>query len=83
VEGHEIEIVSIEDILRRIERSTANLTEEQKRVMKFVLLSGEYKRLGDFLECLPKIQDRLKKLHKEIFDEMKKYERDYLRYKGK
>jgi len=31
IDGHEIEIVTIEDILQKISRSTANLTDEQKK----------------------------------------------------
>ena len=42
IDGHEIEIITIEDILSKIERSIANLTEEQKVTMKAKLLQYEY-----------------------------------------
>ena len=54
IDGHEIEIITIEDILSKIERSIANLTEEQKVTMKAKLLQYEYDKLTEFLKCLPK-----------------------------
>ena len=56
VDGHEIEIITIEDILqkKKISKSTANLTEEQKTIMKVNLLQYEYEKLIDILNCLPK-----------------------------
>ena len=54
----QIEIITIEDILQKIEKSIANLrTEEQKAIMKFMLLSDEYEKISDILESLPIFQD--------------------------
>ncbi len=72
VDGHEIEIITIEDILSKIERSVANLTEEQKTVMKAKLLQYEYDKLSDFLDCLPKIKIRLVRLRNDISKELEK-----------
>ncbi len=74
IDGHSVEIISIEDILQKINKSTANLTEEQKIIMKIKLLQYEYDKLTDVLNCLPKIQNRLNKLRDEIFKEIKRAE---------
>jgi len=71
IDGHEIEIITIEDILSKIERSIANLTEEQKTVMKAKLLQYEYDKLTEFLKCLPKIKVRLVRLRNDISKELK------------
>ena len=71
IDGHEIEIVTIEDILQKISRSTANLTDEQKTVMKVNLLQYEYEKLTDILNCLPKIERRLYKLRDDVSRELK------------
>jgi len=79
----QIEIITIEDILQKIEKSIANLrTEEQKAIMKFMLLSDEYEKISGILESLPIIQDKLQKLREDVFREMKRYERAYLNYKN-
>jgi len=72
IDGHEIEIITIEDILSEIERSIANLTEEQKATMKAKLLQYEYDKLTEFLKCLPKIKVRLVRLRNDISKELKK-----------
>ena len=72
IDGHEIEIITIEDILSKIERSVANLTEEQKTVMKAKLLQYEYDKLTEFLKCFPKIKVRLVRLRNDISKELKK-----------
>ena len=72
VDGHKIEIISIEEILQKIERSIANLTEEQKVTMKAKLLQYEYDKLTEFLKCLPKIKVRLVRLRNDISKELKK-----------
>jgi len=72
IDGHEIEIITIEDILSKIERSIANLTEEQKVTMKAKLLQYEYDKLTEFLKCLPKIKVRLVRLRNDISKELKK-----------
>ena len=72
IDGHEIEIITIEDILSKIERSIANLTEEQKVIMKAKLLQYEYDKLTEFLKCLPKIKVRLVRLRNDISKELKK-----------
>ena len=72
IDGHEIEIITIEDILSKVEKSIANLTEEQKIIMKAKLLQYEYDKLTDFLKCLPKIKVRLVKLRNDISKELKK-----------
>jgi len=78
----QIEIITIEDILQKIEKSITNLrTEEQKAIMKFILLSDEYEKIGVILASLPIIQDKLQKLREDVFREMKKYEEAYLNYK--
>jgi len=71
IDGHEIEIVTIEDILQKISRSTANLTDEQKIIMKVNLLQYEYEKLTDILNCLPKIERRLYKLRDDVSRELK------------
>ena len=79
----QIEIITIEDILQKIEKSIANLrTEEQKAIMKFMLLSDEYEKISDILESLPIFQDKLQKLRDDVFREMKRYEEAYLNYKN-
>ena len=72
IDGYEIEIITIEDILSKIERSIANLTEEQKVIMKAKLLQYEYDKLTEFLKCLPKIKVRLVRLRNDISKELKK-----------
>ena len=72
IDGHEIEIITIEDILSKIERSIANLTEQQKVIMKAKLLQYEYDKLTEFLKCLPKIKVRLVRLRNDISKELKK-----------
>jgi len=72
IDGHEIEIITIEDILSKIERSIANLTEEQKVTMRAKLLQYEYDKLTEFLKCLPKIKVRLVRLRNDISKELKK-----------
>jgi len=79
VDGREIEIISIEDILQKISRSTANLTDEQKIIMKLNLLQYEYERLTDVINCLPKIQKELYKLRDDILRELKIAEDDVKR----
>ena len=54
IDGHEIEIITIEDILSKIERSIANLTEQQKVIMKAKLLQFEYDKLTEFLSVFQK-----------------------------
>ena len=76
VDGREIEIISIEDILQKISRSTANLTDEQKIIMKLNLLQYEYEKLTDVINCLPKIQKELYKLRDDILRELKIAEDD-------
>jgi len=76
IDGHEIEIVTIEDILQKISRSTANLTDEQKIIMKLNLLQYEYEKLTDVINCLPKIQKELYKLRDDILRELKIAEDD-------
>ena len=76
IDGHEIEIVTIEDILQKISRSTANLTDEEKIIMKFNLLQYEYEKLTDVINCLPKIQKELYKLRDDISRELKIAEAD-------
>ena len=76
IDGHEIEIVTIEDILQKISRSTANLTDEQKIIMKLNLLQYEYEKLTDVINCLPKIQKELYKLRDDISRELKIAEAD-------
>ena len=76
IDGHEIEIVTIEDILQKISRSTANLTDEQKIIMKLNLLQYEYEKLTDVINCLPKIQKELYKLRDDILRELKIAEAD-------
>ncbi len=71
IDGHEIEIITIEDILQKINKSTANLTDEQKTVMKVNLLQYEYEKLTDILNCLPKIERRLYKLRDDVSRELK------------
>ena len=71
IDGHEIDMVTIEDILQKISRSTANLTDEQKTVMKVNLLQYEYEKLTDILNCLPKIERRLYKLRDDVSRELK------------
>ena len=71
IDGHEIEIITIEDILQKISKSTANLTEEQKTIMKVNLLQYEYEKLIDILNCLPKIERRLYKLRDDVSRELK------------
>ena len=78
---HKVEIITIEEILQRIEKSTASLTEEQKQIMRFMLLSSEYERISNALECLPMIQEKLEKLRDDVLKEMKKSEEAYLNYK--
>ncbi|RLC76628.1 MAG: hypothetical protein DRI61_12945 [Chloroflexi bacterium] len=72
IDGHEIEIITIEDILSKIERSIANLTEQQKVIMKAKLLQYEYDKLTEFLKCLPKIKVRLVRLRSDVSKELKK-----------
>jgi len=79
IDGHEIEIVTIEDILQKISRSTANLTDEQKIIMKLNLLQYEYEKLTDVINCLPKIQKELYKLRDDILRELKIAEDDVKR----
>jgi len=80
--GHKVEVITIEEILQKIEKSTANLrTEEQKTIMKFMLLSSEYERINTALESLPMIQEKLEKLRDDVLKEMKKFEGAYLNYK--
>jgi len=76
VDGREIEIISIEDILQKISRSIANLTDEQKIIMKLNLLQYEYEKLTDVINCLPKIQKELYKLRDDILRELKIAEDD-------
>ena len=76
IDGHEIEIVTIEDILQKISRSTANLTDEEKIIMKFNLLQYEYEKLTDVINCLPKMQKELYKLRDDISRELKIAEAD-------
>ena len=76
IDGHEIEIVTIEDILQKISRSTANLTDEQKIIMKANLLQYEYEKLTDVINCFPKIQKELYKLRDDILRELKIAEDD-------
>jgi len=76
IDGHEIEIITIEDILQKISKSTANLTEEQKIIMKLNLLEYEYEKLTDVINCLPKIQKKLYKLRDDILRELKIAEDD-------
>ena len=76
IDGHEIEIVTIEDILQKISRSTANLTDEQKIIMKLNLLQYEYEKLTDVINCLPKIQKELYKLRDDMLRELKIAEDD-------
>jgi len=54
LDGHKIEIISIEEILQKIEKSIANLTEEQKVTMKAKLLQFEYDKLTEFLSVFQK-----------------------------
>jgi len=79
IDGHEIEIVTIEDILQKISRSTANLTDEQKIIMKANLLQYEYEKLTDVINCFPKIQKELYKLRDDILRELKIAEDDVKR----
>jgi len=80
--GHKVEVITIEEILQKIEKSTANLrTEEQKTIMKFMLLSSEYERISAALESLPMIQEKLEKLRDDVLKEMKKSEKLYLDFK--
>ena len=72
IDGHEIEIITIEDILSKIERSIANLTEEQKVTMKAKLLQYEYDKLTDFPKCQPIIRLKLIKLRNRISKELKR-----------
>ena len=76
VDGREIEIISIEDILQKISRSIANLTDEQKIIMKLNLLQYEYEKLTDVINCFPKIQKELYKLRDDILRELKIAEDD-------
>jgi len=76
IDGHEIEIVTIEDILQKISRSTANLTDEQKIIMKLNLLQYEYEKLTDVINCFPKIQKKLYKLRDDISRELEIAEAD-------
>ena len=76
VDGREIEIISIEDILQKISRSIANLTDEQKIIMKLNLLQYEYEKLTDVINCLPKMQKELYKLRDDISRELKIAEAD-------
>ena len=76
IDGHEIDMVTIEDILQKISRSTANLTDEQKIIMKANLLQYEYEKLTDVINCLPKIQKELYKLRDDILRELKIAEDD-------
>ena len=76
IDGHEIEIVTIKDILQKISRSTANLTDEEKIIMKFNLLQYEYEKLTDVINCLPKMQKELYKLRDDISRELKIAEAD-------
>jgi len=76
IDGHEIDMVTIEDILQKISRSTANLTDEQKIIMKLNLLQYEYEKLTDVINCLPKIQKELYKLRDDILRELKIAEDD-------
>ena len=76
VDGHKVEIISIEEILQKISRSIANLTDEQKIIMKLNLLQYEYERLTDVINCLPKIQKELYKLRDDISRELKIAEAD-------
>ena len=76
IDGHEIEIITIEDILQKISRSTANLTDEEKIIMKFNLLQYEYEKLTDVINCLPKMQKELYKLRDDISRELKIAEAD-------
>jgi len=79
IDGHEIDMVTIEDILQKISRSTANLTDEQKIIMKLNLLQYEYEKLTDVINCLPKIQKELYKLRDDILRELKIAEDDVKR----
>ena len=76
VDGHKVEIISIEEILQKISRSIANLTDEQKIIMKANLLQYEYEKLTDVINCLPKIQKELYKLRDDILRELKIAEDD-------
>ena len=76
VDGHKVEIISIEEILQKISRSIANLTDEQKIIMKLNLLQYEYEKLTDVINCLPKIQKELYKLRDDILRELKIAEDD-------
>ena len=76
IDGHEIEIITIEDILQKISKSTANLTDEQKIIMKLNLLQYEYEKLTDVINCLPKMQKELYKLRDDISRELKIAEAD-------
>ncbi|RLC75025.1 MAG: hypothetical protein DRI61_15605 [Chloroflexi bacterium] len=76
IDGHEIEIITIEDILQKISKSTANLTDEQKIIMKLNLLQYEYEKLTDVINCLPKMQKELYKLRDGISRELKIAEAD-------
>ena len=72
LDGHKIEIISIEEILQKIEKSIANLTEEQKAIMRVKLLQYEYDKLTDFLKCQPIIRLKLIKLRNRISKELKR-----------
>ena len=80
--GHKVEVITIEEILQKIEKSTANLrTEKQKTIMKYILLGSEYERISAALESLPMIQEKLEKLRDDVLKEMKKSEKVYLDFK--
>jgi len=82
IDGHKVEVITIEEILQKIEKSTANLrTEKQKTIMRYILLSGEYERISAALESLPMIQEKLEKLRDDVLKEMKKSEKVYLDFK--
>lgn len=80
--GHKVEVITFEEILQKIEKSTANLrTEKQKTIMRYILLGGEYERISAALESLPMIQEKLEKLRDDVLKEMKKSEKVYLDFK--